>query len=256
MYNNFKDFYDETYNNFYNACNFKDLISSTPIPYEIDKNLKIAGQYLNGKIYIQNSSTDTNNNIKKLVSDLYHEFTHYYDESIFKHLKYSDEDIKILMLTFSEIHASYNGIFAVLNLKNLSIKKRIDINKKVFADKTLSQLYTYQINNQIQHMNNILGFKYAMYLLGEKRAMLKIAKDILAVNKAYNSKIIPQTIREEIINIDKLIDINSYENINVNQINLNKLKIEHVLLQESIKSIPIPNTSEFGCIKNIIDTLP
>lgn len=255
MYNNFNEFYNETYNNFFNSCDHKELISSNPIPYYINEDSKIEGQYLNGIVTIKNSSIDTDTKIRNLISVLYHEFTHYYDESLFKHFNYSDEDIKVLMLTFSEIHASYNEMFAFFNLKNLSIKKRIDINKTVFKNQTLSQFCAHQISNQIRNMNNVLGFKYAMYLLGEKRAMLKIAKDALTISRIYNFKQIPEFIREEIVNIDKLINLNSYENIDVEQININKLEIEIKLTRTSIKNIPLPDIEGLDDIKKIINTL-
>ena len=100
-----------------------------------------------------------------------------------------------------------------------------------------------------------LTIAYAMYLLGEKRALLKIAKDILAINRVYNFKRIPEFIRNEIINIDKHINLNSYENIDVEQITINKLKAEVQLQRISIKNIPIPDIEGMEDIKKIIDDL-
>lgn len=256
MYNNFEEFYNETYNMFYDTCKYKKHISEKPIPYTIDESLEFNGQYLNGIVIFKNSSIDTPEKIRRLNTDIYHELTHYYDEAIFKHMGYSDEDINILMLTYSEVHAAYNAMFAFFNLKNLSVKARIDLNRVKFENRTMLDHLLFQITREFKYMNgNILGFKYAMYLLGEKRAMLKIAKDILAINRVYNSKQIPELIRSEIITIDKLINLNSYENIDVEQININKLKIDNKLLRSSIKNIPIPDVKEMEDIKKIIDNL-
>jgi len=131
MYENFDEFYNESYNDFYSTCKYKELISEKPIPYKINSSLKIAAQYLNGTVILKNSSIDTTEKIRMLCASIYHELTHYYDEIMFKHVGYSDEEIDILMLTYSEVHAAYNEMFAFFNLKNLSSKKRIDLNKKV-----------------------------------------------------------------------------------------------------------------------------
>lgn len=255
MYENFNDFYNDTYRNFYNACEHKELISSNPIPYKIDESLKMEAQYLNGEVIFKNSSINTPEEIKLLSTDIYHELTHYYDESVFKHYGYSDENINVLMLTYSEIHAAYNAMFAFFDIKTLSVKKRIDLNKKTFKNHTMTEHIAFQIATETQSMNNVLGFKNAMYLLGEKRALLKIAKDILSINRAYNFKRIPDFMRDEIINIDKLVDLASYENIDVEQINNNKLKIDIELRRISIKNIPIPDIEGMEDIKKIIENL-
>lgn len=141
------------------------------------------------------------------------------------------------------------------DIKTLSISKRIDLNKKKFKNHTMTEHIAFQIAKEIQSMNNILGFKNAMYLLGEKRALLKIAKDILSINRAYNFKRIPDFIRDEIINIDKLVDLTSYENVDVKQININKLKIDTELLHISIKNISVPDMEGMEDIIKIIDNL-
>lgn len=141
------------------------------------------------------------------------------------------------------------------NLKNLSAKKRIDLNKIKFENHTMTEHIAFQITKEIQKMNNVLGFKYAMYLLGERRALLKIAKDIPAINRAYNFKRIPEYIRDSIINIDKLINLNSYGNIDVEQININKLKADIELRRIAIESISIPNIEDMEEIKKIINNL-
>lgn len=255
MYENFNEFYSDSYINFYNACGCKEYISSEPIPYKIDNSLKVTAQYLDGIVILKNSSINTSEEIRLLNTDIYHELTHYYDESMFKHIGYSDEDINILMLTYSEIHAAYNAMFSFFNLKNLSVKNRIDLNRMKFKNRTMSDHIIFQINKELGYMNNVLGFKFAMYLLGERRALLRISKDISVINRAYNFKQIPEAIRSEIINIDKLINLNSYENINVEQININKLKADIELRRISIKNIPIPNIESMEDIKKIIDNL-
>ena len=255
MYKNFDEFYNESYMNFYNACEYKELISATPIPYKINKSLKMEAQYIDGTVIFKNSSIDTAEEIRLLTTDIYHELTHYYDESVFKHIGYSDEDINILMLTYSEVHAAYNAMFAFFNLKTLSAEKRIDLNKARFKNHTMTEHVAFQIAKETQAMNNVLGFKNAMYLLGEKRALLKIAKDVPAINRAYKFNRIPEIIRKEVINIDKLIDISSYKTIDVEQISINKLRIELELSRVSIKNIPIPNIAGMEDIKKIIDNL-
>lgn len=255
MYENFNEFYNDMYNNFYNACEHKELISSNPIPYKIDESLKTEAQYSNGEVIFKNSSINTAEEIRLLSTDIYHELTHYYDESVFRHFGYSKEDINVLMLTYSEIHAAYNAMFAFFNINNLSISKRIDLNKMKFKNHTMSEHIAFQIATETQSMNNVLGFKNAMYLLGEKRALQKIAQDILAINRAYNFKRIPDFIRDEIINIDKLIDLASYENIDVEQISINKLKIDVELRRISIRNIPVPDIKGMEDIKKIIDNL-
>lgn len=255
MYENFDEFYNDMYSNFYNACIHKELISSSPIPFKIDKSLKMVAQYLNGTIFFKNSSINTIVEMRLLNTDIYHELTHYYDETIFKYNGYCDEDINCLMLTYSEIHAAYNEMFAFFNLNNLSVKKRIDLNKRKFRNRTMTEHIKFQINDAIQNMNNPLGLKYAMYLLGHKRALLKIAKDILAINRAYNFNHIPKYIREEIVAIDKLIDLNSYENIDVELIKINKLKIDIELRRISIKNVSIPDIGEMEDIKKLISDL-
>lgn len=112
MYENFNEFYNDMYINFYNTCKYKELISPTPIPYKIDDFLKMEAQYSNGIAIFKKSSMNTAEKIRLLSIDIYHELTHYYDESVFRHLGYSDEDINVLMLTYSEIHAAYNAMFA------------------------------------------------------------------------------------------------------------------------------------------------
>lgn len=112
MYKNFNDFYNEIYINFYNACEYKELMSANPIPYKIDNSLKMEARYSNGIVIFKNSLINTPEEIRLLTTDIYHELTHYYDEIMFKHNGYSDEAINTLMLTYSEVHAAYNGIFA------------------------------------------------------------------------------------------------------------------------------------------------
>lgn len=255
MYENFDEFYNESYINFYNSCEHKELMSKDPIPYKIDESLEFSGQYLNGTVILKNSSIDTPETIRLLTSDVYHELTHYYDETMFKYFGYSNEDIDILLLTYSEVHAAYNAMFAFFNLNNLSVNKRIDLNRMKFKNHTMTEHIAFQITKETQAMNNVLGFKNAMYLLGEKRALLKIAKDILAINRAYNFKRIPESIRQEVIDIDKLINITSYENIDVEQINIYKLKIDINLRRTSIKNIPIPDIEGMEDIKKILDNL-
>ena len=255
MYKHFDDFYNDSYNHFYNACKYKELISATPIPYKIDESLKMEAQYLNETVIIKKSSIDTAEEIRLLTTDIYHELTHYYDESVFKYMGYTDEDINILMLTYSEVHAAYNEMFVFFNLKTLSTVKRIDLNKVRFKNHTMSEHVAFQIAKETQAMNNVLGLKNAMYLLGEKRALLKIAKDILAINRAYNFQRIPEIIRKEVVDIDKLINLSSYENIDVEQININRLRIELELSRVSIKNITIPDIEGMEDIKKIIDNL-
>jgi len=255
MYNDFNDLYNESYINFYNACEYKELISDTPIPYEINKSLKMVAQYIDGTVIFENSSINSPEEIRLLNTDIYHELTHYYDELVFRYKGYSDEEIKILMLTYSEVHAAYNAMFVFFNFKILSTGKRIDLNKVRFKNHTMTEHVAFQIAKETQEMENVLGFKNAMYLLGEKRALLKIAKDVLAINRAYDFKRIPQFIREEIMSIDKLINLNSYENIDVEQININKLKVDIELRKISIKNIPMPDIEELEDIKKIVDNL-
>lgn len=255
MYENFDDLYNESYHDFYKTCTYKELISSDPIPCKIDNSLKFVGQYNDGAITLRKPSFNTSDEVRELVSSLYHEFTHYYDESVFKYLGYQDDDIETLMLTYSEIHAAYNGIFMFFNLKNLSVKKRIDLNRIKIKDRAIVEYIAFQITKEINSLNNILGFKNSMYLLGEKRAFLKIAKDISAIYRAYTFKRFPESVRNEIINIDKLIDLTSYKNIDVKQINLNKRKIENELYRISIKNMPIPDIEGIKEIKQIIDSL-
>jgi len=119
----------------------------------------------------------------------------------------------------------------------------------------MTEHIAFQIAKETQKMNNVLGFKYAMYLLGERRALLKIAKDIPAINRAYNFKRIPEHIRDSIIHIDKLINLNSYEHIDAEQININKQKADIELRRISIKNIPIPNIDGMENVKKIIDNL-
>lgn len=258
MYENFNEFYNDIYINFYNTCKYKELISSTPIPHKIDVSLKMEAQYLNGMVIFKKSSINAAEEIRLLSTDIYHELTHYYDESVFRHFGYfgySDEELNVLMLTYSEIHAAYNAMFAFFDIKTLSIRKRIDLNKMKFKNHTMAEHIAFQIAKETQSMNNVLGFKNAMYLLGEKRALLKIAKDIISINRAYNFKRIPEFMRSEIINIDKLVDLTSYENIDVEQININRLKIDMELLRISIKNIPAPDIEGMEDIIKIIDSL-
>lgn len=245
MYENFDEFYNDTYSNFYNACKNRELLPTVPIPYKIDTSLKMEAQYLEGTVIFKNSSINTVEEIRLLTTDIYHELTHYYDEVVFKHYGYSNEDINILILTYSEIHAAYNAMFAFCNLRTLSVKKRIDLNRIKFKNNTLTEHIAFQIAKEIQSMDNPLGFKNAMYLLGEKRALLKIAKNVLTINRAYNFKQIPEFMRDEIITIDNLIDLTSYENIDVEQIYTNKLKIDTELLRLSIKNISVVDKEQF-----------
>ena len=112
MYKNFYELYNETYIDFYNTCKYKELISAVPIPYRIDDSLKAVGQHDNGAVILRNPTLGTHDEVRQLTVILYHEFTHYYDEAVFKHLGYPDDDIKNLMLTYSEVHAAYNGFWA------------------------------------------------------------------------------------------------------------------------------------------------
>lgn len=255
MYKSFDELYSQSYIDFYNTCQCKDTISASPIPYIIDESLKADGQHDSGTVILKSADTNTPGEARQLASILYHEFTHYYDESMFKRLGYSDEAIKILMLTYSEIHAAYNGMFMFFNLRELSVKQRIDINKVRFKNHTMAEHIAFQIAKETQSMNDVLGFKNAMYLLGEKRAMLKIARDVPSITRVYNFKCIPKFMRDEIINIDKLIDLSSHENIDVEQININRLKIEAELRRISVKNIPIPDIDGMEDIRNIVDSL-
>ncbi|MCM1232627.1 MAG: hypothetical protein NC489_21080 [Ruminococcus flavefaciens] len=237
MYKNFDEFYSEVYSDFYNTCQYKEIISIEPIPHKIDADLGMEAQYKKGIVIFQNSSVDTSEKIRLLMTDIYHELTHYYDELMFQHIGYSNEDIDVLMLTYSEIHAAYNEMFPYFNLNSLSISRRIDLNKEKFKNRTMADHIIFQTNRELQNMNNPLGFKYAMYMLGHKRALLRMAKDVSAISRIYNPKYIPKSVREEIVNIDKLVNLNSYEDISVEQLKINKQKVDCGLMRISIESI-------------------
>lgn len=57
------------------------------------------------------------------------------------------------------------------------------------------------------------------------------------------------------MNIDRLVNLASYDNISVEQINNSKLKIDIELRRISIKNIPIPDIEGMEDIKRIIDSL-
>ena len=254
MIENFQNIYNQSYANFYSTCKYKDLISNSPIPYILSKDAKTTGEYNNGMVIIKEDSI--NSSINAIKSTLYHEFTHYYDESVFKELKYSEKDIKVLMLTFSEIHASYNSIFAFLNFDNLSVYNRIKMDKVIYNGHKLSQLCNSQANDFISKMNGILGFKYSMYLLGERRAMLKISNNPLEVNRIYNNTRIPKLIRDEILSIDKLIILDKPENIDIPLLDTLKLKAETNLLKYSVNNLPpLPDIEGIDEIKDILNSL-
>ncbi len=90
MYKNFDKLYNEAYANFYNTCEYKELISADPIPYKIDESLRAVGQHNKGTIIIKNPIVNTFDEVRILTSILYHEFTHYYDEIMFKNFEYSN----------------------------------------------------------------------------------------------------------------------------------------------------------------------
>lgn len=252
---NFESFYNDTYNDFYNACEHNNLISNKPIPYNINENLRTAAEYSDGSVNIKKLPLNSKSEEKQLRSTLYHEFTHYYDEELFKHHGYPSDDINILMLTFSEIHASYNGILSFLNYKDLKVKRRIPNTTKIFENKNILQFCAFQTSLHVTNLNNVLGFKHLMYLLGEKRAFLAVSQDIQSIIKAYNPKCIPNNIRNEITEIDKSININIYKNIDVSYLSLRKLKVETMLTAQSLKNIHLPITPETEDIRKIIDSI-
>lgn len=232
----FADLYNEAYKNIYCAYKEDMVIDEEPIPYIIDNNLKIPAKYENDKVFFQ---TDRVLNKHTTVSTIYHELTHYYDEKMFKKSGYSSDEIAILGITFSEIHASYNGMLSFLGYKNLIVDKKIKSSKKVNNNQTLAQFIAINVAQRIAKMNNTLGVKEAMYLLGEKRALYKVVINPLDINKVFSYKSIPEIIRSEIMNIDKLINISSYDNIEVNQININILQAENKLTENSLKRLAL-----------------
>lgn len=252
---NFENFYNDTYHDFYNACKNNNLISNIPIPYEIDASMPHAGSHTNGVIKIKDTFLRSHDDINRKRSLLYHEFTHYYDSELFKHYGYKNSDIDTLMLTFSEIHASYNGTLAFFNCRNLSIKNKISTNRIVFENQNLLEFCSKQIAYHISKMTNILGFKRSMYLLGEKRAIFQITKDIQKIYKIYTTKRIPSNIRDEIVKIDSLININNYECIDVQTLKTLKTKVEDTLRLYSMKNIPIPDLPGMDKVKKILDSI-
>lgn len=255
MTKDFNDIYNETYFNFYNMCNQKELISNNPIPYMLKEDAKTIGEYKNDTIIIQNNLA-SKSDINIIKSTLCHEFTHYYDENVFKNCGYLEKDIEILMLTFSEIHASYNSIFAFFNINNSSINNRIKMDKVVYNGYKLSQLCNSNVNSFINKMNNILGFKYSMYLLGEKRAMLKISSNPIEINRIYSNTKIPRLIRDEIIAIDKMVIFDSPQNIDISELSIHKLKAETELMKNSIDNLkPLPHIEGMDEINNFLNSL-
>ena len=113
-----------------------------------------------------------------------------------------------------------------------------------------------QANDFISKMNGILGFKYSMYLLGERRAMLKISNNPLEVNRIYNNTRIPKLIRDEILSIDKLIILDKPENIDIPLLDTLKLKAETNLLKYSVNNLPpLPDIEGIDEIKDILNSL-
>ena len=169
---NFDKFYNEIYVQFYNTCKNNNVMSSVPIPYVIDENIREEGHYTEGVITLRESSIETKDEIRKRQSIIYHELTHYYDECVLKTMNYSKNDINIIMLTFSEIHAEYNGTFAFFGLMNLSVNKKIPLNAKVTENQTFAEYCALNSAHNTYYTQDILGFKRMMYFLGMKRALI------------------------------------------------------------------------------------
>lgn len=235
--NSFNDFYMNTYNEFYNACKNNSVLSSTPIAYVVDKTMRVSGKHENGILFLKSDNISDKDAQQVTRSTIYHELTHYYDQKMFEKHGYSNEDIRTLMLTFSEIHASYNALLVFLGYKNLVVNRKIAMTKTVYKKFSLMQFAAYNVASHTSNMNNIIGFKESMYLLGEKRAFIKVASDPLVINKAFSSKRIPQLIRDEIVSIDKLVNVSSFMNIDVNKISIPKLSAENKLTQLSYKEL-------------------
>ncbi|WP_342759386.1 hypothetical protein [Kineothrix sedimenti] len=235
--NSFNDFYMNTYKEFYNACKDNSVLSSSPIPCVVDNTMRTGGKHENGTVFLKSDNISDKDAQQVTRSTIYHELTHYYDQKMFEKHGYSNKDINTLMLTFSEIHASYNALLVFLGYKNLVINRKIAITKTVYKDFSLMQFAAYNVATRTNNMNNIIGFKEFMYLLGEKRAFVKVSSDPLVINRAFSTKHLPQLIRDEIVSIDKLININSFENIDVDKISILRLGAENKLTQLSYKEL-------------------
>lgn len=240
--------YLEIYKDFYKYCNTNNVLPEEAIPCISDDSLTSLAQYENSKIRINEDKIDDNQNF---VNAVYHELTHYLDELNFIKQGYSSEEIDTLMLTFSEMHASYNGLMAFLGFRNLNVKARIDKSKVVHKGHTLTQLIAFEITKNTYRIDPS-ALKRSMYFLGERKAMMQICSDVLAISKAFSYNKINPIIKNEVIGIDKATGNQfTYQDLNILEISVLKLQAEVNLTKYSTEALFATKTND-DCVNAIL----
>lgn len=233
---NFNEFYLNLYSEFKESIDKNNIMPDKPIEYRINPDLKVAALYNSDNIIFKSDKIESQSQ-RKVESTIYHELTHYYDDLQFYKFRYSENERKILGLTFSEIHASFIGTLCYLGCKNLSNKQKISVNQILDNTTKVGNFLAFTIANT-QREKSILEFKNAMYLLGYKRAIQFIIQEADRFNRVLNyNNLFEDLIRKYVIEIDSLIDFNNYSNINVKKLSSNKLYVENELRKRAIEKL-------------------
>lgn len=230
----FDIFYQRAYYDFCKTVDNDSVMPKEPVPYKIDPSIKEAARHNKGAIIFR---SDRLLNERGVFSTIHHELTHYYDRSMFEKMGYNLEDIDLLGLTFSEIHASYIELLSYFRYKNLSVECKMSLDDKMDIMHSIREWIEHEIDDQ-KIDASALSFKKAMYILGYRRSLYKLIKEQDEIKKLLDDKqLFSGDIRSYILEIDNAVDFNNYSSIPVDNIRRSKMWVDITLKRNMMNNI-------------------
>ena len=230
----FNSFYQSAYCDFCETVDEDSIMPKEPLPYKIDSSIREDARHDNGKIIFR---SDKLSNKRGKYSTIHHELTHYYDRVIFKKEGYKSEDIDVLSLTFSEIHASYVELLSYFRFNNFSAGYKISLDDKMDILHSVREWISFEISEQKKDITS-LAFKKAMYILGYRRALYKIIEEYEEIRKILDDKqLFTDDTRAHILEIDNSVDLGNYKSFKIDNIRRSKMWVENTLKRNMLKNI-------------------
>lgn len=230
----FNAFYQNAYYDFCRTVDKDSIMPKEPVPYKIDSSIREVARHNNHEIIFR---SDKLSNKRGVFSTIHHELVHYYDRSMFENTGYKQEDIDLLCLTFSEIHASYIELLSYFRYNNLSLGCKISLDDKMDIIHSIREWIIHEIDDQKKDIS-ALSFKKAMYILGYRRSLYKLIKEQDEIRKLLDDKqLFTDDTRPYILGIDNTVDFNNYSFIAVNNIRRSKMWVENILKRNMLNNI-------------------
>lgn len=230
----FNDFYQNTYYDFCKTVDEDSIMPKEPLPYKIDPSIRETARHNNGEIIFR---SDKLSNERGVFSTIHHELTHYYDKIIFMKKRYDPEDVDVLSLTFSEIHASYVELLSYFRFNNFSAGHKISLSNKMDILHSVREWINLEIEEQKKDITSLF-FKKAMYILGYRRALYEMIEEHEEIRKILDDKqLFTNDTRAHILEIDNAVIFGNYKSIKIDNIRRSKMWVENALKRNMLKNI-------------------